>query len=166
LIFIGIDPGKHGGIAVIDAGADVLALTAMPVLRGGSKSKVEYDVRRIFDRLVRQGEAFVWIERIRAMPPKYGGSAANYQRGYATGIFEALCVALKLRYEFVSPSIWQKAFWKGKGDTKQRAIQQAERIFPMAELLATERSIKPHDGMADALLIAEYGRRHTTGLLT
>ncbi len=166
MIYIGVDPGKHGGIAVLDAGGDVLALCAMPVIQGARASKAEYDLRRIFDRLIRQGEAFVWLERLRAMPPKYGGSAANYQRGYVTGIFEAFCVALKLRYQFVSPSVWQKAFWKGKGDTKQQSIMFAERLFPMADLLATERSRKPHDGMADALLIAEYGRRHTTGLLT
>ena len=100
------------------------------------------------------------------MPLKMGGGATNYQRGFSMGMLQAFCTALKLPWEVVSPSVWQKAFWKVKADTKQQSLLIAERLFHTVDFLPTERSRKPHDGMADALLIAEYNRRHTTGLLT
>lgn len=165
MIYIGIDPGKKGGIAAIDPAAEVLLLVPMPVLTSG-KARAQYDLPRIFERLVRQGHARVTIERLGAMPPGMGGSAANYQRGFSMGMLQAFCVALKAPYQLVSPSVWQKAFWKRKADTKQASVMEVQRLFPDVSLLPTERSRKLHDGMADALLIAEYGRRHANGLLT
>jgi hypothetical protein len=34
-----------------------------------------------------------------------------------------------------------------------------EKLFPGVDLRATERSRKPSDGLAEALLMAEYARR-------
>ena len=45
------------------------------------------------------------------------------------------------------------------GEGKARNIKAAMMLFPDQALLATERSRKPHDGLADALLIAEYCMR-------
>jgi hypothetical protein len=44
-------------------------------------------------------------------------------------------------------------------DTKQRSVIAAQRLFPNVSLLPTPRCKKPSDGIADALLIAEWGRR-------
>lgn len=164
MIYIGIDPGKKGGVAALAEDAEVYLCKPIPVIVG--KTKSEYDIPRLFSALINQGKARVFIERLVPMPPKMGGGAANYQRGFSMGMLQALCVALKMPWDIVSPSVWQKAFWKSTGDTKQKSILHAERLFPDVDLLPTERSRKPHDGMADALLIAEYGRRHSNGLLT
>ena len=45
------------------------------------------------------------------------------------------------------------------GDTKQRSVIAAQRLFPGVSLLPTERSRKASDGLADALLLASYGQR-------
>jgi hypothetical protein len=164
VIFAGIDPGKRGGIAVIAEDMDVYSLCPIPVITG---RKPEYDLPRIVNVLAKQGsDVHVFIERLAPMPPKLGGSAANFQRGYSMGLLQGICTALKFRWTLVSPSVWQKTFWKVRADTKQMSILHAERLFPEVDLLPTERSRKPHDGMADALLIAEHGRRVSTGLLT
>jgi len=52
---------------------------------------------------------------------------------------------------------------RGPRDTKAMALLAAKRLFPSVDLTATERSKKPHDGIVDALLLAEYGRRKSTG---
>jgi hypothetical protein len=44
-------------------------------------------------------------------------------------------------------------------DTKQRSIIAAKRLFPEVSLRRTERSRKDDDGISDAILLAEYGRR-------
>jgi hypothetical protein len=165
MIYFGIDPGKRGGLSAIDEGGEPLLCIPMPVISATKHSKDQYDLPRIFERLIRQGQSRVYIERLLPMPPKMGGASANYQRGFSMGMLQAFCVALKLPYELITPSVWQRAFWRG-GDTKQQAILTAERMFPTIDLLPNERARKPHDGMADSLLIAEYGRRHSRGLLT
>jgi hypothetical protein len=165
VIYFGIDPGKKGGISALTEHAEVQLCIPMPVI--GGKNKVEFDLGRIFSSIIRQGgNTRVYIERLAPMPPSLGGGAANYQRGFSMGMLQSFCTALKLPFELISPSVWQKSYWKGKTDTKQMSVLLAGRLFPTVELLPTERSRKPHDGMADSLLIAEYGRRHANGLLT
>jgi hypothetical protein len=61
---------------------------------------------------------------------------------------------------------WQRVFWTKpkmpegmKFDTKAAALNQANQLWPDNDWTATKRSRKPHDGMIDAALIAEAGRR-------
>jgi hypothetical protein len=102
------------------------------------------------------------IEQLQPMPMEKGGTLANYARGRSLGVLEALCVAHKLSYQLVRPQAWQKVMLAGvEGqDTKARSIIAAGRLFPKVSLMRTERSKKPDDGFADALLIAEYARRN------
>ncbi len=48
---------------------------------------------------------------------------------------------------------------KMKTDTKAMSLVAAQRIFPNESFLATERSSVPHDGLVDAALICEFGKR-------
>lgn len=48
---------------------------------------------------------------------------------------------------------------KGSIDTKMMSLIAAKRLFPTADLMATPKCTTAHDGLVDALLIAEYGRR-------
>ncbi len=48
-------------------------------------------------------------------------------------------------------------------DTKTKSILAASRLFPRVDLRRTARSKVAHDGLTDALLIAEFGRRLRTG---
>ena len=43
---------------------------------------------------------------------------------------------------------------------KQDSITVCKRLFPDANLFRTDKCKKEHDGMAEALLMAEYARRH------
>ena len=47
--------------------------------------------------------------------------------------------------------------------SKEYHALSCKRLFPGVNLKATERCRKDHDGIAEALLIAEYGRRHYNG---
>lgn len=168
MIIVGIDPGKRGGIAVLDHDGVAVA-HAIPLVRS-TKARDEYDLPAIV-RLLRSagslipGSVVAYIERGQPLPPKMGGTAANYHRGYGRGLFEGLCTALGIPYELVTPRRWQAVMLAGTAgdDTKQRAIVAAQRLFPQVSLLTSERSRKPSDGLADALLIAAHGRRVASG---
>ena len=58
---------------------------------------------------------------------------------------------------FRSPQKWKKEF--SVTSDKNTSIEVAKRLFPNVNLKATARCKKDHDGMAEALLIAEYCRR-------
>jgi hypothetical protein len=45
-------------------------------------------------------------------------------------------------------------------DTKAMALMAVKRLFPNQKLTFGERATVPHDGLVDALLMAEYSRRN------
>lgn len=155
---MGVDPGKDGGIAVLEEDGQVLRLEVMPLI--GS----EYDllaIRALLNRIAQGTIPRLTVEKSQPMPPSVpGGSVANFQRGVCRG-WEWMAVALCLPYELVAPRTWQAAMLAGlpAGDTKARSLLACQRLFPGVSLLRTAKCSKLHDGMADALLLAEWGRR-------
>lgn len=164
-LHIGVDPGKSGALAVIDSDGSVVDLQPTPMIRGGQGGRDEYDIRAISTYLMAMklksgGALFVTVEKSQPLPPKMGGSIANFQRGASRG-WEWLLVALGVSYQLVSPRSWQAAMHAGApgADTKQRSIIAAQRLFPIADMKRSPRCKGPDDGIAEALLLAEYGRR-------
>ena len=93
------------------------------------------------------------------------GVVSMFNFGRCFGLIEGVVAALGYAYTIVLPVIWQRAIM-GKvkpGETKPASIAMAKQIFPNVPLFANPRSQKEHDGLADALLIAEYGRRKLHG---
>ncbi len=183
-VVVGIDPGKRGAIAYLPARAGRPPhLEPMPLLRS-HKGRDEYDLVAIAGllgsllepvvtttgprgargarfRSVEYHRTLAFVELGNPLPRSMGGGSANYHRGYSRGILEGILVALGIPYALVPPRAWQRAMLAGTSgaDTKQRAVIAASRLFPTVSLLPTPRCRKPSDGMADALLLAEYGRR-------
>lgn len=165
LLVLGIDPGKHGAIAALDHDGHILALHPTPLIKG---QRDTYDLAAIRELLLSyqaQGRLHVTVERSDAMPAKLGGSIANYHRGVSTG-WAWMLEGLKIPYELVPAREWQRAMHAGTqaGDTKQRSILAAQRLFPSQTLKRSPLAKGPDDGLADALLIAEFGRRKQLGL--
>jgi len=74
-----------------------------------------------------------------------------------------LKAAHQIRYEVVRAQAWQKEFWtkqkmpKGvKFDTKAQAALEFAKLWPGDKI---EGSKKYREGVHDAALVAEYGRR-------
>lgn len=163
--FVGIDPGKAGGFAVIDDGGRVVQLCTTPtVIAGeGKKAREEYDLpacRELLRALAAAGPLFVVVEKGQPMPLEKGGTIANFNRGVARG-WEWMLVALMVPYELVAPRTWQAVLHAGTPgqNMKQRSILAVHRLFPSVSLRRTARCSTDHDGMAEALLLAEWGRR-------
>lgn len=167
LLVLGVDPGKHGALAALDHQGRILALHPTPLIKG---QRDTYDLAAIRELLLSyqaQGRLHVTVERMDAMPAKLGGSIANYHRGVSTG-WAWMLEGLKIPYELVPAREWQRAMHAGTqaGDTKQRSILAAQRLFPSQNLKRSPLAKGPDDGLADALLIAEFGRRKQLGLAT
>ena len=162
MIYVGIDPGKTGAISVIWE-CSKPTVFPMPILPGKKgKSRNEYDILGIRNHIDSWDmPMFIMVEKSQPMPATMpGGSLANYNRGVSMG-WTWLLTGMGISHELVAPRTWQKVMLAGTpgSDTKQKSIIAAQRLFPGVRLTRTERSRKLDDGISDALLIAEYGRR-------
>lgn len=160
MIALGIDPGKLGGLAWIAHGGTVLRVEATPLIPG--RGAGEYDLRMIRSMLIERPGVRAFIEVLPDLPPgpQFGGMKAARARGVAEG-WAWSCAMLQIPYELVSPRAWQRVMLADVpgDDTKARSVLAAQRLFPTTDLRATPRCRKASDGIADALLIAEWGRR-------
>jgi hypothetical protein len=182
---IGIDPGLNGGIAAIELGPIGepinLEVIRMPTKPGpaGRRDVDGSEVGAFLNHVCRNGTVLcAAVESVHAMPKQGVTSAFNFGKGYGKilGIIESMDIPL----DEPTPQQWQKLVLSGmktkgakKTRTKGAAKSNTERRdkdisirfvlnhFPQVNLKATDRSTTLHDGMAEAVCIAEYARRAT-----
>lgn len=146
--FIGIDPGRGGAIAVIK---DDDTISSAPSVIATAVFSEEAYLQIISQSIL---APFAVVEDVHAMPKQGVTSMFNFgqNKGWILGVLAANRIDVKL----VSPQKWKKAF--GLDSDKQKSIDCSKRLFPNVNLLATPRCRNPHDGIAEALLMAYYGR--------
>ena len=161
---IGIDPGLMGAIVRISDG-DVFDMKDMPVvyIKKGKSGKNMYDIVSICNilRELNTGKIYAYVEK--TQPMRGVRVQASWGLGYCEGMLVGMLAMLNIPYELIHPKKWHNYFGivKSKGDYKVQAYQIAKQLFPQAELTGPKGGLK--DGRSDALLIAEYGRRHLQG---
>lgn len=148
-IFLGIDPGKRGAIAALDARGELLALARF--------SDAETDGRIaliVGDTIAALPEARICatIEKVGAMPGQGVTSMFSFGRAYGEAV--GALILCRARLQFVRPQTWQKDLaLSGAGGDKaahKRALKQA------AEAAFSRRFTLDE---CDAVLIAEWSRR-------
>jgi len=156
---MGIDVGITGGIAVIDEIANVCFLSVMPA------KKTEHGNEMVYENvngLIAQADV-LYVEKQGPIPQNGVKQAFNFG-----GQYHALRCMISLnakRVTYVLPQRWKKAMLADMNKSKKESsIIRAEQLFPGVNLLRTPKCKNKHDGMAEALLIAEYGRRLETGV--
>ena len=147
MIYIGVDPGKNGGIAVIDNDGAV----AFPFS--------EERLLIYLEGIAHEYECVCYLEHVHAMPKQ--GVSSTFNFGMNFGFIQGVLKAYGIPYELVTPQKWKKEF--SCTSDKNTSIEVCKRLFPGVNLKATDRCRKDHDGIAEAFLIAEYGRRHYNG---
>jgi len=158
MYYVGIDCGLDGAIAVLNSDGTVFRIVKMPTVKKGKGRKI--DLPQLWLE--------IWKFTIGVEDPGgHAPSAAGLRSmTYSFAAVEAYVSASRHRYATYPAKEWQDTFWKkpkmAKGqkfDTKAAALVAAKRIWPEQSFLATEKSTVPHDGIVDALLIAEHTRR-------
>lgn len=160
MIYIAFDNGVTGGIAAIsEHRGSLIAATPMPIQKARKGNQVDVKAVHLWISEVAGGN----LSQATYLIEEPGGSKSAKAGVSMAGSFHAIRALLDvkfLRWHPVTPQKWQKEMIPGhKGDTKPRALELARRLWPEEKWLATPRCKTPHDGMIDAALIAEYGRR-------
>lgn len=151
-LFVGVDPGKSGAVALLhDSGV----VEFYPYTEPGCWDFVLRQERYPTERL------YVAVERLFARPGKMSSAKANFELGRCCGEIETLMRYNRLAYEAVTPQRWQKVF--GISGDKATHIETAKRLFPHVDLRRTEKCKVSFDGYADALLIATWCAWETLG---
>lgn len=146
MIYMGIDPGKKGAMAIIN---------------GETVEIIPYDKRdyqKKIDEMVRADPLAVMrcvLEHVGAMPGQ--GVTSTFSFGESFGWLQGVLEAWGIPYEIVRPAKWKKEF--SVTADKNTSIAVARRLFPGVSLRRTDSCRKDDDGMAEALLMAEYARR-------
>ena len=146
MVWIGIDPGKKGGYALIYE--ELGKVEAYPWDDG------EF-VRKMFELYDSGCECKCCLEKVGAMPKQ--GLASTFNFGTSFGFIQGVLTAYHIPYQLVPPQTWKKAF--SLTSDKQTSINVCKRLFPDVNLLPTPRCRKESDGLAESLLQAEYARR-------
>lgn len=139
---LGIDPGKSGAAAVIDVQTGEVVVC-----------KLDETERDIWNFIKENRPDCAVLERVSAMPRQ--GVSSTFKFGTSFGFCKGLMVAAGVPFVLITPAEWQKSLrCLSKGD-KNITKQKAQELFP---------SIKMTHKIADAILIAEYLRRHHNDL--
>ena len=169
-VYAAIDPGKEGAVVIIYP--DGLIETHVTPKIGKEYDKAA--MFRLISNIVKksEGQCHFVLENINGHVAK--GRSAAFMMGLGKGLWEMALIASNAPHTFVSSSSWQKETWQGvaivkvksetnksgeKTDTKATSLIAAQRLFPHVDLRRSARANVPHDGIVDAILMAEFARR-------
>lgn len=145
---VGIDPGATGAIAQI---SPMVGVWRMP-----RSDRALVDLLQMFDPATTR----VYLERAQAMPQKAAREGRGFETGtsmfsygVAYGVIRGVLAARRLWYREVPSATWKAdmGLWR---QPKTASIEKAKALFPEAV-----DQIGKSDGRAEAVLIAEWGRR-------
>lgn len=152
-LVIAIDPGRHGGIALIGDG-DCFDVVPMP---DTPKDLLDY----LRDSLSCAERCVCYLEKVGGMPGNGASAMFNFGKGY--GHIEMALLALEIPTVTVTPQAWQKEYSVGtssitrsssaeKREHKNKLKAKAQQLFPSLGKKVTLQT-------CDALLIGLYGAR-------
>lgn len=137
--YLGIDPGQSGSIVIQDGSS----------ISTCKLSETEHDIWEWLHTNVNFLTSVATIEKVHAMPKQGVTSSFTFGKNY--GFLIGLLTAVQIPYKFVTPQQWQKGMQCLTKGNKNVSKAAAQRLWP---------TIKITHAIADALLIAEYGRKH------
>lgn len=144
MIYIGIDPGKKGGIAILYENNSVCAYPFSEEILVGIALALNASGKPIVAA----------VEKVGAMP--HQGVKSMFTFGSGFGFIQGVLSALKIPFQLVPPQKWKKEF--SLTSDKKQSVSVCKRLFPEL-LLIPQGCRKENDGMAEAALIAEFAKR-------
>jgi len=155
MYWIGIDPGKSGGIAVLSDQFEIGFALAykMPDTDRGLYELMQ-SIRDRIKEDPHDSDCFALIEKVHSMPGQ--GVKSVFTFGYHYGMERMGLMALRIPFEDITPATWtqpligqkrkkeKQSLWKG------RIKGKVELLYPMVNNITLATS--------DALMIAHYNR--------
>lgn len=125
--YIGIDPGQHGAVCVLNDAGHIVMLRDLPdVTREGAEGLVKIltdgPLMGVGEEIDGEGVA-VCVEYVESRPTDGLRGLARFMRG--AGIIEGVCVALGFSVGLPRPQVWRRAYQlRGRG--KEGSMRRAQ----------------------------------------
>lgn len=152
-IFLGVDPGKSGGIALVNSTGHCIS---------SKMQATERDIWRFFeavsDLMDNGNRVMALIEQVHSMPKQ--GVVSTFKFGMSYGGLRMALIASDIPFESVLPRKWQRGLDIPQRKATESGTQWKNRLKAKAQELFPFENITLHT--ADAILIAEYLRRTKT----
>jgi len=168
MLFVGIDAGKQGAIAVLSSIGGLINVQDMPL--SPTHNVCTVGIYRSLLDVGKSDQMFICLEECRYTPKMQRDpddrSNISVMSAFAFGRNYQSCLStmeiLGCPHLLVRPEVWKAEFFLfGKG--KSGSIEACLRLHPGIEDLLRGKKGKWLDGRAEAILIAEYGRRKYGG---
>jgi len=149
-IYIGLDPGKQGGLVALCE--RVIWYSVMP--------ESELDVWQWFQKLpeLSRGNVHGLVERVHSMPDQSAQSGFTFGQGY--GCLRMALTAAAISWNDITPQAWMKSLQiplsgkQSKSEKKLKLLAVAKQLYPKLPLWAEKNSKGKQLAICDALLIA------------
>jgi hypothetical protein len=167
VILLGVDPGVSGAIAALDHNGVLLGVRDLPTIalpgEGAMRRRLNGAglVKLIRELVPANDKAIAYVENVQAWDAGKGAASSMAAMvGSKLVLFAILDLfASHVAIQSVPPVTWKRFFGlkREKDETttsfKARSREQALALYPEADILLAK-----HEGRAEALLIAAYGR--------
>lgn len=163
--FLGVDPGKHGGVGVLNEDGTIISFDIM--------RDVQWFAGICKEHASAKEGCQILMEKAQVMAKQGAGTqgaVGMFNYGVHFGELMGALAILKIPYELVPPQTWTKVMHIGTTSSlipKEKSKVILKRLFPGEDLRNPDapKSKIMHDGIMDGILIAEFGRRRWKGQL-
>lgn len=161
MIYLAIDPGVMGAMVALSpaAGLDPSFVSPLPVTLHDTRTAP--DIVTIMGHLALYPRENLTVV-LEQCAPHMPHATSLRSMALGCGMIEGMLLARRYRYATVPAQRWQKEMLGklAKGETKPAALAAARRLWPRLDAWAIPSPAKkPHGGIIDAALLAEYARR-------
>lgn len=163
-MFLGVDVGKQGGFVLIEDDGKPILAWEMPLICNEPSAQAIANLYHEIKEFCGDKKPFVAIEKIFTKP--HDGRVGQMTYAQGAGRLE-MCALFGWPTVLIHPMIWTKAMHRGLSKDlppKERSLKVFASEYPDFYKKGSifwphEKRQKPHDGLIDALLIAEFARR-------
>jgi crossover junction endodeoxyribonuclease RuvC len=155
MIIAGLDPGKTGALVVVYPDNSVFVLRVpLQKLRGKERPAWSEWERSWIDSLTFLEPDMFVIEEVASRPQQ--SSVATFNFGLSYGFARGLLATQRKPMHYVTPGVWKGKMGLLNSD-KNAGREEARRLLPQ---ITGEIARVKDDGVAEAALLALYGRKH------
>lgn len=152
---VGIDPGIRGAVVCMETSSGLI-IDKFPLSDEPLQS-----YRQLYDLKKRYPTLFVALEKPQVIKGR-SSLVGSFTMGRNFGALEAVIRLLYVPSQIIPPQTWTNEMHKGADGPgpKEKSLSVAQRLWPWEKFVFNqEKQRKPHDGIVDAMLIAEFVRR-------
>ena len=160
MLYIGIDPGKTGSLAIYDSNSKSVDFFDWP-----KDDNIGVYFSNLEDVLMNLDIELAALEQVHGRPGQDSRSVFNFGKYF--GIWSAWLAIYKVSHKLISPLTWKaklkipkatsKDVAKARKEAKENAYDVAYKLFPNATLKGPKGGLL--DGRVDALLLAYYASK-------